>query len=117
MSFDRNIWLLTDSLTSNEISDALRKDGMIDGIKLADILISKELLETDLDYFAVQSTMIEGVQYMLGITSEGSFKWFPDVHGIGAMDTAFNDIARNAAVLRDAIEANKSPEIGRVAKF
>jgi hypothetical protein len=104
MSFDKNTWLLDSSLTKNEISDAARENGMLDGIKLADILISKSLLEPELDYFAVQFTQIEGVQYTLGLTSEGTFKWFPDHFDLGSMDVAFNDLARNAAALKFAAE-------------
>lgn len=110
MSFDRNIWLLDQSITTDEIKDASRPDGSLDGITLAEILIHKGSLEPELDYFSVQTTMREGVQHTLGLTSEGSFKWFPDTAGLGEMDTAYNDVALNAQVLYSAFEANAELE-------
>jgi hypothetical protein len=110
MSFDRNIWLLDQSVTSEEIKDASRPDGSLDGINLASILISKGSLERELDYFAVQTTMREGALHTLGLTSEGTFMWFPDTAGLGGMDTAHNDATRNAQVLNSAFDPTEEPE-------
>lgn len=63
-----------------------------------------------MDYFAVQTTMREGVHHTLGITSEGSFKWFPDLAKLGEMDTAYNDVARNAQALHLAFDAEAELE-------
>lgn len=111
MSFDKNIWLLDGSLNKDEIADATRKDGSLDGISLAEILISKGSLESEMDYFAVQTTMREGVQHTLGLTSAGSFKWFPDLANLGEMDTVFNDVARNAEALHLALDAEAERDL------
>jgi hypothetical protein len=96
-------WLLKKS----EVAAEIRKDGLLDGRRLADHLQDKGRLEEALDYVIVQTTRHEGTQCTLGITSEGTFRWFDDAAGLGDMDTASPDATKNEDSFVKAFETRQ----------
>lgn len=91
MTETKSIWFLR----KVDCDAAFRHDGMLDGATLSAHFQAEGSLEEVDDYKIVQTTNIDNQIYVLGITSDGTFRWFDDVAGLGDMALIHSSASEN----------------------